>query len=149
MPVIGWLATVPGTIERLLPPFSRLGALRQATSTIAIVFANIGDPVGQGFVASLARPGGNITGFTGFEFSLGEKWVELLKEVAPGVTRAAYLFHPEIGPYYSLWLRSVEAAAAGLGVEMTAPPVRAFADVERVITTIAAGLHHRQPQEHQ
>src|SRR5271170_666084 len=58
-----------------------VAALRRATSTIPIVFAGIGDPVGQGFVASLARPGGNITGFTGFEYSLGEKWVELLKEL--------------------------------------------------------------------
>ena len=76
-------------------------ALRQVTNTIPIVFVAIGDPVGQGFVASLARPGGNITGFTGLEFSLGEKWLGFLKGLAPDVTRVAFLFHPELGPYYS------------------------------------------------
>ena len=114
-----------------------VAALKQATRTIPIVFAGIGDPVGQGFVASLARPGGNITGFTGLEFSLGEKWVELLKRVAPGVTRATYIFHPEIGPYYARWLKSVETAATSFGVETTAAPVRTVADVERAISVIA------------
>ena len=114
-----------------------VAALQQATRTTPIVFAGIGDPVGQGFVASLARPGGNITGFTGLEFSIGEKWVGFLKELAPGVTQIAYLFHPEIGPYYELWLKSVEAAAATLGLETTAAPVRAPSDIERAISTIA------------
>jgi putative ABC transport system substrate-binding protein len=114
-----------------------VAALQQATRAIPIVFAGIGDPVGQGFVANLARPGGNITGFTGLEFSVGEKWVGFLKELAPGVTRIAYLFHPEMGPYYALWLKSVEAAAASLGVETTAAPVRAPADIERAISAIA------------
>jgi putative ABC transport system substrate-binding protein len=114
-----------------------VAALQQATRTVPIVFAGIGDPVGQGFVVSLARPGGNITGFTGLEFSIGEKWVGLLKELAPGVTRIAYLFHPEIGPYYALWLKSVEAAAGILGVETIAAPVRAPSDIERAISAIA------------
>ena len=115
-----------------------VAALKQATRAIPIVFASIGDPVGQGFVESLARPGGNITGFTGLEFSLGEKWVELLKQVALNVTRAAYIFHPEIGPYYPQWLKSVETAANNFGVEMTAAPVRTVADIERTISIIAA-----------
>jgi putative tryptophan/tyrosine transport system substrate-binding protein len=115
-----------------------IAALKQATRIIPIVFAGIGDPVGQGFVESLARPGGNITGFTGLEFSLGEKWVELLKRVAPNVTRATYIFHPEIGPYYRQWLKSVEIAATNFGVETTAAPVRTVADVERTINVIAA-----------
>jgi putative ABC transport system substrate-binding protein len=102
------------------------------------VFVGISDPVGQGFVASLARPGGNITGFTGFEFSIGGKWLGLLKELVPGVTRVALLFHPELAPFHLHWLNLVEAAAATLGVETTAAPVRAAADVERVITAIAA-----------
>jgi putative ABC transport system substrate-binding protein len=114
-----------------------VAALQRATRSILIVFAGIGDPVGQGFVVGLARPGGTITGFTGFEFSLGEKWVGFLKELAPGVTRIAYLFHPEIGPYYALWLKSVEAAAATLGVETTAAPVRAPSDIEHAISAIA------------
>jgi putative ABC transport system substrate-binding protein len=116
-----------------------VAALQQATRTIPIVFAGIGDPVGQGFVVSLARPGGNITGFTGLEFSLGEKWVGFLKELAPGVRRIAYLFHPEMGPYHALWLKSVEAAAAALGVETTAAPVRAPSDIEHAISAI--GVH--------
>ena len=115
-----------------------IAALKRATRVIPIVFAGIGDPVGQGFVESLARPGGNITGFTGLEFSLGEKWVELLKQVAPNVTRATYIFHPEIGPYYPQWLKSVETAATNFGVETTAVPVRTVADVERAISVIAA-----------
>jgi putative ABC transport system substrate-binding protein len=115
-----------------------VAALRRATRTIPIVFASISDPVGQGFVASLARPGGNITGFTGLEFSLGQKWVGLLKELAPRITRIAYLFHPEIGPFHPLWLKSVERAAAPLGIEATAAPVRAVADIERAIDAIAA-----------
>jgi putative tryptophan/tyrosine transport system substrate-binding protein len=115
-----------------------VAALQQAKCEIPIVFAGIGDPVGQGFVASLARPGGNITGFAALEFSLGEKWVELLKELAPGTTRAAFVFHPEIGPHYRLLLKSVEAAAATLGIETTAAPVRVVADIERAISAIAA-----------
>src|SRR5215470_19197670 len=114
-----------------------VAALQQATRTTPIVFAGIGDPVGQGIVASLARPGGNITGFTGLEFSIGEKWVGFLKELAPSVTQIAYLFHPEIGPYYALWLKSVESAAATLGVETTAAPVRTPSDIERAISAIA------------
>jgi putative ABC transport system substrate-binding protein len=115
-----------------------VAALRQATSTIPIVFVGIGDPVGQGFVASLARPGGNITGLTGLEFSVGQKWVGFLKELSPRVTRIAYLFHPEIGPFYPLFLKSIEGAASTLSVEATAAPVRAVADIERAIRAIAA-----------
>jgi putative ABC transport system substrate-binding protein len=113
-----------------------VAALRQATRTIPIVFACIGDPVGQGFVASLARPGGNITGFTGLEFSLGEKWVGFLKELAPNITRVAFLFHPEMGPYYSNWLKSVEASATALGIDVAPAPVRMVADIERAIARL-------------
>ena len=115
-----------------------VAALKQATRTIPIVFAGIGDPVGQGFVTNLASPGGNITGFSLFEFSLGGKWVGLLKDVAPDVTRVAYVFHPEVGPFYSLLLKSVEAATAALGIATIAAPVRAAADIERAISAIAA-----------
>jgi len=118
-----------------------VAALQQVTRAIPIVFVTIGDPVGQGFVASLARPGANITGFTGFEFSLGEKWVGFLKELAPGVTRMSYLFHPEIGPFYSQLLKSVEAAAATLSVETAVAPIRAPADVARAISSAAAQLN--------
>jgi putative ABC transport system substrate-binding protein len=130
------VGALPDVILALASP--SVAALRQATSTIPIVFAGIGDPVGQGFVASLARPGGNITGFTGLEFSLGEKWIGLLKELAPSLTRAAYLYHPEIGPYYSHWLESIGTAAATLGVEVPAAPVGTVADIERVVSAFAA-----------
>jgi putative tryptophan/tyrosine transport system substrate-binding protein len=114
-----------------------VAVLRQATRAIPVVFVNIGDPVGQGFVASLSRPGGNITGFTGLEFSLGGKWVGFLKEIAPNVTRVSYLFHPEIGPYYSLWLGSVAAASATYGMAVTPSAVRTDADIEGAISTLA------------
>jgi putative ABC transport system substrate-binding protein len=115
-----------------------VAALRDVTRTVPVVFVGIGDPVGQGFVASLARPGGNITGFTGLEFSLGEKWLGFLKELAPTVSRVAFLFHPELGPYYRSWLKSVEAAATALSVQMTAAPIRTATDVEHAISAIAA-----------
>jgi putative tryptophan/tyrosine transport system substrate-binding protein len=131
------VGTSPTVILALTSP--SVAALREVTHTIPVVFVGIGDPVGQGFVASLARPGGNITGFTGFEFSLGEKWLGLLKELAPGISRAAFLFHPELGPYHLSWFKSVEAAATALGVQMTAAPTRAAGDVEAAISTIAVG----------
>jgi len=130
------IATSPSVILALASP--SVAALREVTRTVPVVFVGIGDPVGQGFVASLARPGGNITGFTGFEFSLGEKWIGFLKELAPGVSQAAFLFHPEVGPYYSSWLKSLEAAASALGVQISAAPIRTAADVELAINAIAA-----------
>jgi putative tryptophan/tyrosine transport system substrate-binding protein len=114
-----------------------VAALRQATRSIPIVFMGIGDPVVQGFVTSLARPGGNVTGFTGFEFTLGGKWIGLLKEMTPAITRVTYIFHPEIGPFYPLWVGSVEAAAVAASIELTAVPIRAVADIERAVGAIA------------
>jgi putative ABC transport system substrate-binding protein len=130
------IATSPSVVLAFTSP--SVAALREVTRTVPVVFVGIGDPVGQGFVPNLARPGGNITGFTGLEFSLGEKWLGFLKELAPGLSRAAFLFHPELGPYYSHWLKSVESAATALGVQVTAAPVRAAADVEAAMSAIAA-----------
>jgi putative tryptophan/tyrosine transport system substrate-binding protein len=76
-----------------------VAARKQATATIPIVFAILNDPVGQGFITSLARPGGNITGFTLIEFEMVGKWLEMLREMAPGVRRAALMFNPETGPF--------------------------------------------------
>ena len=76
-----------------------LAAVRKETATIPIVFLVVGDPVGQGFVSSLAHPGGNITGFSAFEFAISGKWLELMKEVAPEVRRVAFIFNPKAGPY--------------------------------------------------
>jgi putative ABC transport system substrate-binding protein len=118
-----------------------LAAFQKATSTIPIVFVSVSDPVGQGFVASLAHPGGHITGFTAFEFSMGGKWMELLKAIAPSVRRVAILFNPQTAPYFPLFVRSVETAAASFSVEATSAPIQNVAEIESVITTLAREPH--------
>jgi ABC-type uncharacterized transport system substrate-binding protein len=112
-------------------------AMREQTNTIPIVFAMVGDPVGSGFVASLSRPGGNLTGFTPIENSLGGKWVELLKEIAPRVTRVAMLFDPAMAPFASYYLNPFKAAAASFGMEAIVAPVDDMAELERVVATSA------------
>jgi putative ABC transport system substrate-binding protein len=99
-------------------------ALRQASSSIPIVIATVNDPVEQGFVSSLARPGGNITGFMFIDFQMVGKWLEILKEAAPSVTRAALMFSPDTSPHYYVYLRSFEAVPRSVAVEVTAAPVR-------------------------
>jgi ABC-type uncharacterized transport system substrate-binding protein len=111
-----------------------LRVLRQATSSIPIVFVAVNDPVEQGFVSSLAHPGGNITGFALVDFHMMGKWVEMLKEAAPTITRAAVMFSPDTSPHYYVYLRSFEAAPRSVAVQMTAAPVRDIAEIE---TTIA------------
>jgi putative tryptophan/tyrosine transport system substrate-binding protein len=112
-------------------------ALQQATRTIPIVFAGISDPVGAGFVASLSRPGGNLTGFINMEGALAGKWLEVLTEIAPTVKRAAIMFNPDTAPGGgSYYLPSFEAAARRLKVEPIAARVRSVADVETVITSL-------------
>jgi putative tryptophan/tyrosine transport system substrate-binding protein len=113
-----------------------LAALRQATSSIPIVFAVVNDPVGQGFITSLARPGGNITGFTFIEFAMVGKWLQMLKEVAPAVARAGIMFNPQTAPYYDVYLRSFEAMPRSIAVELTAAPVRDGAEIEAVIAKL-------------
>ncbi len=109
-------------------------ALQRETTDIPIVFALVSDPVGAGFVASLARPGGNITGFINFEGSMGGKWLELLKEVAPAVKRAAIMFNPDTSPGRGgYFLHSFEAAGAALSVKPIVAPVRSPSEIERVI----------------
>ena len=92
------------------------------TKTVPIVFTLVTDPVTDGFVASLARPGGNITGFTIFEHSFAGKWLEMLKEVVPGITQVAVLQNPD-HPAWNAYLRAISAVASGMGVEVTAAPV--------------------------
>lgn len=111
-----------------------LAAVRQETRTIPIVFVSVSDPVGQGLVASLARPGGNITGFTAFEFSMGGKWMQLLKDIAPRVARVAVVFNPVTAPYYGSFLGPMEAAARLLAVETIPVPVRDPAEIEGAVT---------------
>jgi len=109
-------------------------ALLRQTRTIPIVFQGVSDPVGERFVESLARPGGNATGFTNVEFSLTGKWLELLKEIAPGVKRVAFIFNPELAPGGGLYYtRLIEASAPPLAVTPTLAPVHGAADIERAI----------------
>lgn len=86
-----------------------LAAFSDATKTIPIVFVSVSDPVGQGFVSNLARPDGNITGFTAFEFSMAGKWIEILKQIAPKLARVVVLFNPKTAPYFASFLRSIES----------------------------------------
>jgi len=114
--------------------------LLQATRSIPIVFLTVTDPLGQGLVASLSRPGGNITGFSVFEFSLGTKWVEVLKQIAPGTRRVTAIFNPETAPYYEMYLRSIEAATAAIAVELIAVQVRSKIDIKNVIRQVGSEL---------
>jgi putative ABC transport system substrate-binding protein len=111
-------------------------ALQQATRSAAIVFADVGDPVGQGFVETLARPGGNTTGFMLFEYTMGGKWLELLKEIAPGVTRAGVLRDTASSVAVGQ-LGAIQAAAAALGVELSPLGMRDAGEVERSISRFA------------
>jgi putative ABC transport system substrate-binding protein len=113
-----------------------VGALLEASRSIPIVFTLTVDPVGAGFVASLARPGGNITGFTGYEYGLGAKWLELLKEIAPDVKRAAVLRDASI-PQGVGQFAVIQAAAPSLGVELRSVDVRNADEIERGVTAFA------------
>src|SRR3954447_22110199 len=110
--------------------------LLQATRTVPIVFVLVVDPVGAGFVASLAKPGGNATGFTIFEYGMSGKWLELLKEIAPGVTRAAVLRDPAIASGIGQFA-AVQAVAPSLGVELSPVDVRDAGEIERAVTAFA------------
>jgi putative tryptophan/tyrosine transport system substrate-binding protein len=112
-------------------------ALLQQTRTVPIVFATVSDPVGSGFVASFPKPGGNVTGFATIEGSLGGKWVELLKEIAPQVERVALLFNPVTAPYYGYVLNSFNAAAAAHSVQATTAQVKNISAVEAVVAAQA------------
>jgi putative tryptophan/tyrosine transport system substrate-binding protein len=116
-------------------------ALLQQTRTIPIVFAMVADPVGSGFVASFPRPGGNVTGFSTTEDSLGGKWLELLKEIAPRVRRVAMLFNPAAATYAEYWLNPFKAAAVSFAVEAIAAPVRDKFDLESVVAALAREPH--------
>jgi putative ABC transport system substrate-binding protein len=108
-------------------------SMLQQTRTIPVVFVIVADPVGSGFVESLARPGGNATGFTVMEPTISGKWVELLKEIAPRVNRVAVLFNPATTPYANIYLNPFKAAAASFGLEAIDAPVHSVSDLEFVI----------------
>jgi len=116
-------------------------ALLQETRTIPIIFPAVIDPIGSGFVASLAQPGGNVTGFINMEGSIAGKWIELLKELVPRVTRIAFVFNPVTAPYFEYYLSPFKNAAPSLSVEAIAAPVHNLTELESIIAAQA-----REPQ---
>jgi putative ABC transport system substrate-binding protein len=125
------LASTPAAVE----------ALRQETRTVPIVFVLVIDPVGLGFVQSIPRPGGNMTGFTAYEGPLMGKWLQLLKEVAPSLTRVAVIFNPDTARIYAkLFIDGIEAAAPSFGITVTLAPVHDDVEIEQICS-----MHARQP----
>jgi putative ABC transport system substrate-binding protein len=112
-------------------------ALLQQTRTIPIVFVMVANPIGSGFVTSLSRPGGNVTGFATLEGSIGGKWLELLKEIAPRITRAAFLFSPAAAPFAEFYLKPFKVAGRSLAVETIAAPVHDTSEIESVVAAQA------------
>ena len=117
---------------------SAAGALLQVTRTVSIVFTQTPDPVGAGFVASLARPGGNATGFTSAEYGMGAKWLELLKEIAPRLSRAAVLRDPVIPQGTGQW-GAIQSVAPSFGVDLSPIDVRDAGEIERAVAAFARG----------
>jgi putative ABC transport system substrate-binding protein len=112
------------------------GILQRATQSIPIVFVNVSDPIGAGFIASLARPGGNFTGVLHYEVGIVGKWLAMLKEIAPRLARAALMADPK-SPVYTYFVRAGEAAARPLAIELVSAPVENATDIERAIESFA------------
>src|SRR5215470_13056669 len=129
------IATMPDVMLSSTNQVTRI--VQQEAQTIPIVFAFVGDPVGRGFAASLARPGRNITGFANFENSIGGKWVELFKEIAPRAGRVGFVFNPEAAPNVGFF-HAAEAAAPSLGIKLAALAVRDASDVEQAVAGFAS-----------
>ena len=115
-------------------------SLRQQTLIIPIVFANVSDPVGSGFVASLSRPGGNTTGFINLDASMAGKWLELLKEIAPQASEAAFVFNPTTAPYAEYYLNPFKTAGRSVGVVATSTATMINARAPRI-----AGINQMSP----
>ena len=113
-----------------------VAALKKATTSIPIVFAVVNDPVAQGFIASMAHPGGNITGFSFLDYSMVGKSLEMLKEIAPSVVRVAVMFNPETYPYHNIHLRSFETVARALSLELTGAPNDNPAEIEESVAKL-------------
>jgi len=113
-----------------------LAALRAATSAIPIVFVVVNDPVGQGFISSLAHPGGTITGFSFIEFEIIGKWINLLRDIKPNLSRVALMFNPGTAPYYDAYLRSFKASPQRTSVEVDAVYVRSVAEIDLEIAKL-------------
>jgi putative tryptophan/tyrosine transport system substrate-binding protein len=134
------LAALPPDVLLAGTGTATVAPLLQATRTVPIVFVTVIDPVGAGFVANLARAGGNATGFTIYEYSMSGKWLELLKEIAPRVTRAAVLRDPAVASGIGQF-GAVQIVAPSLGVELSPVDVRDAGEIERAVTEFARGLN--------
>ena len=117
-----------------------VAALKQATSSIPIVFVVVNDPVAQGIIASMAHPGGNITGFSFLEYSMVGKSLEMLKQIAPSIVRVEMMFNPDTYPYYAIHLRSFETVARTLSLELTGAPASSLEQIDEVVAKLG-----RQP----
>jgi putative tryptophan/tyrosine transport system substrate-binding protein len=129
------IALQPDVILATATPI--VAALQRETRTIPIVFAPAADPVGSGFVASLPRPGGNITGLMLFEASVTGKWLAMLKEIAPRLERVALVINPKTAAYYNFYLRAAESVSPSLGIKLVPSLVENVADIERTIEAFA------------
>jgi putative ABC transport system substrate-binding protein len=118
-----------------------LNALVRQAPAIPIVFTLVSDPVTQGFVSNLARPGGNITGFTAYEFSMGAKWIDLIRQVVPDLTHVAFIFNPDASPQNNFMADSIKSVAPSLGVEVTAAPVRDPQELARAVESVSLKPH--------
>jgi putative ABC transport system substrate-binding protein len=116
-----------------------LTALQEVNRTVPIVFAQVADPVGSGFVASLARPGGHVTGFALYEPAIAVKWLELLKEIAPSISRVAIIYDPS--NFNSKHIQEIEAVIASFGVQLSPFIIRSVSDIERAIDGFAIQPH--------
>jgi putative ABC transport system substrate-binding protein len=116
---------------------TNLAILQRVTSSIPVVFLQVSDPLVQGFVTSVTHPGGNITGFSAFEFSVGGKWLELLKEISPKLSRVAVMSNPDTSPQTKFFWRAIENAGPTFGIEVVAAPVRNDADIARAIAALS------------
>ena len=114
-----------------------LTAVRNETSTIPIVFINVADPVGQGFVSSLAHPGGNITGFGALDFATSAKWLELIKEIVPQVRRVAFIFNPVLGPFAEKFVQAIAPIASSSGIDLMVSPTRDAAEIDQALTAVS------------
>ena len=133
------VALEPNVIVVISTPVT--AAVMQETHTIPIIFLQNFDPVGSGFVKSLAAPGGNITGFTSYEPAIASKWLELLKEVAPQATRVAIIYNPQTAPYAGALLRSIETAGSAFAIQPIAMPIRDAGTIENAIEAFAREIN--------
>jgi putative ABC transport system substrate-binding protein len=133
------VALGPNVIVVISTPVT--AAVMQETNTIPIIFLQNFDPVGSGFVKSLAAPGGNITGFTSYEPAMASKWLELLKEVAPQAARVAIMYNPQTAPYAGALLRSIETAGPAFAIQPIAMPIRHAGTIENAIEAFAREMN--------